>query len=31
MVQATFILPLEEGNCDILARFLGDDGKKYGA
>ncbi len=31
MVQATFTVPLKKGNCDILAQFVGDNGKKYGA
>lgn len=31
MVQATFTVPLKKGNCDILAQFVGGDGKAYGA
>ena len=31
MIEATFIVPLKKGDCDIHAQFIDDKGKKYGA
>jgi arylsulfatase A-like enzyme len=31
MIEATFTVPLKKGVCDILAQFITDDGKEYGA
>jgi len=31
MTEAVFTLPLQEGNCDILAQFIASDGQQYGA
>jgi len=31
MIPATFTVPLKKGDCDILAQFIADDGKEYGA
>ena len=31
MNEAVFTVPLKKGDCDILAQFIADDGKEYGA
>ena len=31
MTEAVFTVPLKKGDCDILAQFIADDSKEYGA